>query len=441
MFSLLKDNAQKNSIGALDGVRALACLGVIMFHLDLITKDMHAWSPSIGPIATAMAMAGGSGVTLFFVLSGFLLFMPYAKALLFGESWPSTRKFYFRRAWRIFPAYYLALFLMIALLSPQYLQPDHWKDLGLFLTFFMDSSQSTFRQLNGPFWTLAIEWQFYMLLPLLALALRWMAGRGSLRRRWWTLASCLIALMAWGVISRYWGGYYLAHPDQSMLVPRPVLNVALFFLYGVDGKFLEDFAVGMLISGCYVLAQRPDHEMHCLGEKVKRFSFWFWGAGVFVLFVMTLWHGNHSVRHSIPLFDPIFPVYDFYSELGLSIGFGLCLIAILFGPAILKRPFEWQPLRWIGLISYSLYIWHLPLLDHFSHHIGSFVASWPGPLVYGLFWLFVLVIVIPFAYALYKWVELPGIAFSHRKPTPREPAPRSSVPLEPRRREPLTRPL
>src|SRR5437763_6263892 len=105
---LLDDNKQKNSIASLDGVRAIACLTVLTFHISLMARDTHILK-LLEPYHSAVVLAGGSGVTLFFVLSGFLLFLPYAKALLSSSTWPSAQLFYIRRIFRIVPAYYTSL--------------------------------------------------------------------------------------------------------------------------------------------------------------------------------------------------------------------------------------------------------------------------------------------------------------------------------------------
>src|SRR5579885_1375691 len=209
-----KDRQQKNNIAVLDGVRAIAALTVLDFHVNLMTRDTHIWNPAnpAHTLISAIALAGASGVTLFFVLSGFLLFMPYAKALLFEGGCPSAREFYLRRVLRIMPGYYFALFAMIFIIHPEYLHPDHWRQLGLFLTFFMDSTPQTFQQLNGPFWTLAIEWQFYLLLPWLALLFALIARRlappsQSPLRRFKLLLACCVGLIIWGLTLRYLGDY------------------------------------------------------------------------------------------------------------------------------------------------------------------------------------------------------------------------------------------
>src|SRR5436305_14131488 len=219
----LEDTNQKegkrNSIAVLDGVRAIAILMVIVFHINRITGD-SLWNQVANPLASSVATAVGTGVTLFFVLSGFLLFMPFAKALLFDTPWPLARVFYFRRVLRIMPGYYVSLFLLILFMHPEYLQRDHLKDLLLFLTFFMDSSQSTFRQLNGPFWTLATEWQFYMLLPLIALGIALLMRRVPIRKRLQAVTFCLAGIIALGLFVRYLGFFYQAHLPATFLLAR-----------------------------------------------------------------------------------------------------------------------------------------------------------------------------------------------------------------------------
>jgi peptidoglycan/LPS O-acetylase OafA/YrhL len=117
------EKKQKGTIASLDGIRAIACLIVVAFHLMLImTQDIRIWSPARMPrVVASLAYVGDTGVNLFFILSGFLLFLPFAKALLFDNAWPATWTFYLRRMLRILPAYYVSLFLMIVIYHPQYL--------------------------------------------------------------------------------------------------------------------------------------------------------------------------------------------------------------------------------------------------------------------------------------------------------------------------------
>ncbi len=105
LATLLEDNKRegKTSIAVLDGVRAVAVILVLTYHINRVSGD-NLWNMADYPLASSVSTAGSSGVLLFFVLSGFLLFLPYAKSLLFDSAWPSARSFYLRRAFRIIPA-------------------------------------------------------------------------------------------------------------------------------------------------------------------------------------------------------------------------------------------------------------------------------------------------------------------------------------------------
>lgn len=412
----LEGTKPKNSIAVLDGVRALAILTVVFYHISVKSSVTSiSW---LDPHITALIDAGSAGVTLFFVLSGFLLFLPYLKSLLFDNAWPSVRMFYLRRMLRIIPAYYLSLFLIVLLAQPQYLQPDHWKELLLFLTFTMDFSQKTFQQINSPFWSLAVEWQFYMLLPWLALILRFIVQRGSLKRRVWTLIFCLGGVIIWGVITRFWGYYITAHPAVNFGLPHIVLRVLVALLYGcggpgIHGKFLEDFAIGMLAALCYTMARNG-----ALQEKwdalLRRFSPWLLVCSVLLYIVMALWNSHLLVSPSnIPFIRFLYgDAYNTFHELGLALGYGCLMLAVLFGSPLLKRLFAWSVLRWIGIISFSMYLWHNPILLPFANALAPFISTWSPFKVFCLNLAWVAVIATLFSFGGYVLIEKPFMRIS-----------------------------
>src|SRR5438874_11314571 len=100
--------------------------------------------------------------------------------------------------------------------------------------------------------------------------------------------------------------------------------------------------VGMLLSLCFVYAQHPS-----ISPKVRttlqKLSPWLWGTGLLGLLAMILWSYNQRFVNTWPLFNnPIlFKYYYLVSELCFSLSFGLCVLALLFGSAQLKWPFEW----------------------------------------------------------------------------------------------------
>ncbi len=413
---------QKSTIASLDGVRAIACLIVVSYHLSLITtNDIPLWYPTHIPgIFDALAFAGDTGVTLFFILSGFLLFLPYAKALLFNAPWPSFRQFYLRRALRILPAYYVTLFLMILIAHREYLQPDHFRQLILFLTLFMDSSSSTFKQIAGPFWTLAVEWQFYLLLPILAYGMRLIVRHGSRVWRVCSLGLCLAIVITWGIVTRYIGLYVTDHPQETFHLPHTLLHYFLLFTYGIPtaglhGKFLEDFAIGMLVSSGYLLV-RAGPENSRVNKWVEKLGPWIFLIGLGWLYATFLWKYDLRAPHTWSGLDPLLRYYTSMSELSFSIGYGLCIFAILLGPMLLRRIFEWRPLRWIGMLSFGLYMWHLMLLVFFSQLLihSLFIAGWPHKVLYSLYWVWLFAFILPCIFVLFISVEKPFMQLAER---------------------------
>jgi peptidoglycan/LPS O-acetylase OafA/YrhL len=419
MTSALEGRTQNNStIASLDGVRAIACLTVISFHIGLITRDTHLWNPGaagvLHHILGSIVLAGSFGVTLFFVLSGFLLFMPFCKAFLFETKWPSTLTFYLRRAFRILPGYYVVLLSILLITHPEYLNASHWQDLTLFFTLFMDSTPATFQQINGPFWTLAVEWQFYLLLPLLMMAFSLLVLRLPRRWRVYALVVCLTGVVAWGIWSRTWGAYYTANTTQTFLVPRQVFNVFLFFTHGISGKYLEDFAIGMLVSLTYIYVTQASFpgKFTTILRRLSPLSFL---AGLVVLMMMALWLYNGRYFNSWPFLDAFPPAqYNDIIETCFAVGFGLCIIGILLGPFWLRRPFEWPPLRWIGLISYSLYMLHLPLLIFFMVHVGYHMQGMNRYVGISLYFVWTLCVIFPVSFLSFLLVEKPWVALGNK---------------------------
>lgn len=408
--------AELPHIAALDGVRAVAALMVVTLHLSEIAGV--PWSVNGAPLLTTVVVFGRMGVDLFFVLSGFLLFRPYARALLFQEPWPSIRTFYLRRAFRIWPGYYATLMVMILLFQQQYLQPNYWKRLVLFLTFFMDSAQQTWQMLNGPFWTLATEWQFYMLLPFIALGFSFVLKRcsSSPQQRLLAVLGCCAGVVLWGLIIKGTGVYFLRHPDATILVPRPVLNVFLFFAFGIQGKYLEVFACGMAVCACYTLAQHPEYGSP-FKERLRRLSNLLCGIGLLVLFCQALWHaqatgprdGSMASFAAFPLLNPLTPYFPWLGEPLVGLGFAICVLALLFGSRPLRWIFEWRFMRWVGMISYGVYMWNQKLVGLFCAYLATHFPHIEIFWKYALCWTFVLVVLLPFCYVFYRVIEYPGI--------------------------------
>jgi peptidoglycan/LPS O-acetylase OafA/YrhL len=227
---------------------------------------------------------------------------------------------------------------------------------------------------------------------------------------------CLAGLAAWGVFSRWAGLYLTSHPAQTFGLPSLALHLALFFLFGaggngLHGKFLEDFAVGMGGCVCYVLASEPSLQAR-FTHILRRLSPWLWRIAILWLVVLAVWKFHVSVP-PIGWFDHLLSTtYDTWSELFFSLGYSSLMLAVLFGSWELQRLFTWPVCRWVGHISYSLYIWHLPFLAFFMTMVLPELSGLRLLLTYGLGWLWVLLTAFPFSLLFFLVVERPWIQLS-----------------------------
>lgn len=164
-------------LAELDGLRAVAILPVVLFHatMSLYLKGAEGQASAIDPTADPfqtplgwLVSQGFLGVQLFFVISGFVVKLPFARARLLGDAAPSLKGFYLKRVTRIEPPYVIALCSYLAgvlLLAPENARiADYLAGLVYLRTALFGSEPWAF----FISWSLEIEVQFYLLAPLLA---------------------------------------------------------------------------------------------------------------------------------------------------------------------------------------------------------------------------------------------------------------------------------
>jgi peptidoglycan/LPS O-acetylase OafA/YrhL len=190
-------------IGPIEGLRGVAVLLVVLFHYVVLREGVHddSWIRLIGSVEglNRLVHHGYLGVDLFFVISGFLLALPWHVHARDGRPPPSAAAFYRRRFLRIAPAYYVQLAALFLVVMPLLHGADYWRrDLYVYVlnaaahaVFLQNLSPLTSASLgvNGALWTLAVEAQFYALLPL--------AAPLFVRRPAPMLAACIVASLAW----------------------------------------------------------------------------------------------------------------------------------------------------------------------------------------------------------------------------------------------------
>ena len=228
--------ANTKHVGVLDGVRALCVFFVAWFHVW-----QQSWLfPNITWFGEKVSLdfvvrSGYIFVDGLILLSGFLLFLPYARHKVEGGTLPSMRDFYVKRVMRIIPSYYFCIFVMLfAVAIPQSKcnsVPALLKDVFMHLTFTHTLSPETYLQtpLNGALWTLGVEMHAYLIFPLLA--------RGFLRKPF------LTASLMMGLSFFYRGTVQLYAADTAMW-------------FNQLPAFLDVYALGMLAAWAYVALAR-----------------------------------------------------------------------------------------------------------------------------------------------------------------------------------------
>jgi peptidoglycan/LPS O-acetylase OafA/YrhL len=205
---------------ALDGLRVLAASAVLLIHVGAQTGQEFTGTPVSWVISRAEI-----GVAIFFVLSGLLLYRPWAAAALTGQPRPRAGLYFLRRALRILPAYWVVV--IVALVT---LNHAHIRSLTSWLWYLLLAQNYDLHPwwqgegANGlaQMWSLVIEVAFYLVLPLLAAALAWWAARAGpdpgRRARRLIGGLCLLALSSYGFLVlafhpslRLWLGLTLPH--------------------------------------------------------------------------------------------------------------------------------------------------------------------------------------------------------------------------------------
>lgn len=397
-------------IKALDGLRAVAALSVLCYHA-LVTLHVHSYL--FGQEVTFLWFYFESGVELFFVLSGFLLFMHYAGAMLRAQPLPSPREFYRRRALRILPAYWVCLGILVLIGLPHYLNLDGLQNVLWHVALLHDAIPAYNRAIEGPFWTLAVEAQFYLLLPLIAwLIARWVGATHSVAR----LAGGVLALIATALAWRQLNGLATVWLPTVHGWPGEVIRRILEFSYGSQGKYLEVFAVGMLCAVLYVAATEG---------RLSRIKTARLGAplalaalAIYLLLAPQVYVRRNAILAQCNLCMRPGDVESLLGTLALAIGYGALLLAVLWGGRRLHRPFELPALRMIGLISYSLYLWHEPLLSA----IIPPLAALSIPLAGALAFVAAAAVAIAVAAVSYRVVERPFLRRQRQSPLSAAPA-------------------
>jgi peptidoglycan/LPS O-acetylase OafA/YrhL len=329
----------RRSIPSLDGLRAISISFVLLAHASL----MPGWN-----VLAPFANLGQFGVLIFFVISGYLI-----TRLLLGEMESSGQirigRFYFRRTLRIFPPYFVYLGLGALLFVSK--DARWWPALTYTSNLFSTNSWHL-----GHSWSLSVEEQFYLSWPLALLA-----GR---RRATWIAALALLV--------------------------SPAIRVVLYLTSHV-GYLASTWNHDFVAAGCLLALLEPALLRSPRWQRLGTMA-WRWTMPVLalILFAST----SNSTRWT---FAAHVVVVQTIVAIALALTVGWCVHG---SETPVGRFLNLRPLRWVGIISYSLYLWQQPLLGG-----ATPLAPWAAiPAALGVALLSYLLIERP-ALALRLWIE------------------------------------
>jgi peptidoglycan/LPS O-acetylase OafA/YrhL len=305
----------------IESLRAVAALGVFVGHTFIIAL---AYRDTSGGLKNQLISGGLLTVFLFFTLSGYLLFWPFVQRDYGDRRTLSLATYARNRALRILPLYYVAVVVLLWLEPLGAERSDWWR----YALFIQDYSIRTVERLDSPMWSLAVELQFYILLPLLAAVIARLSRR-SLRG-----AIAIVAALGAASLGLRLADVTLAASTNFSPLNGPFALPTLFYF----------FTTGMLVA--LLRLELPRWAFH-------RACGWLASPDPWILLALPLW-GLAAVH---PHLEALIAAASFLIV-------GGCVLAP--GRGVLVRVLDWRPLAAVGVASYSLYLWHVPLLVKLS---------------------------------------------------------------------------
>ncbi len=384
-----------------DGLRALAALAVVATHVGSLSgANMRAWYG----VATSHL---NIGVTVFFLISGFLLYTPYAQAIAHAGSRPSLPAYARRRVLRIGPAYWTALTVLAVWPGlPDVFTSRWWVYYGLAQAYF---PSLVFNGISAT-WSLTAEVGFYVMLPVLGWSLwricRQRAPHDAARLQ-------LLAFAALAVL-----GETLRH------TAGPVFPAVGMTLPGL----LLDFSIGMALAVLKAEAGGDDGRWPFTRFVIAHPSVcWLAAAALYVGACFTpAYHrawaeaytaGNAAAEHLVNV--------TFATVL---------LLPAVFGEAaggLPRRFLASPPVRFLGTISYGIFLWHYPIMAAMAHAGG---ARW----IAGAPFLSLAIVAVPAAIVCgagsFYLIERPAMRHRDRQPRANLRPPLDGDSITPRRR-------
>ena len=371
-----------------DSVRAIAALSILFFHaLSFGNAQSSSW---LGPLTFPLE----SGVTVFLVISGFLLFRPFVRAHIQGELAPAVWPYSVRRFMRIVPAYWVALIVASLVLSWNYVfeLDGIAKYFSLGQVYFSLPLETA---AIAPAWTLGLELSFYIFLPIWAWFVRKLhngSGRPALVFHWRALAALAAFGLAYKALLVGFGTFQGINPaGYAALAALPA--------------YIDDFAIGMALALIVVGDQTKTAERPRIAVAVSQRPWIAWGAAL-VAYGLAMFlvrptggglfsHGEYAWR--VLLYGTIGAGLVAPAALGMTKG------------SFIDKFLNTKALVSAGLISYGIYLWHWGVVSWLQQHFPD--VSFNHYFIWATVPLAITLVLATLSYVL---VERPSIKFARR---------------------------
>ena len=367
---------KKSEIPGLTILRGLAALFVAIHHFGLLS--LHLREATIGPLLSKFGLLG---MSLFFVLSGFVINYSYRDAIC-TSGLTGVKKFLIARIARLAPLYILFV-LANFIINCLFLDPSNRTLYLDALPFNLLALQSWFyfklhgvdivntQNLANISWSISTEWLLYLL--YLPFAFYMLKGGGSLRRG--------VLILLFGIFFRV---LLIESITNSIIVDGNKFGEWLLY-YSPYGRWFE-FMSGIGLSEIWLRRDEIGRKMNAL--------VWFLAVSSIIYILFSLFN------ESIFFIDTLFAGYRAYSGYAITVPFVVLLACKLTTQG--KAAIFWAPLLLLGEVSYSIYLLHGDLISIFSISALQTIEENLIRALLFFYWLFFLAIIS------FRFIEIPG---------------------------------
>ncbi|MEA2404784.1 MAG: hypothetical protein QOE08_1431 [Thermoleophilaceae bacterium] len=340
----------------MDSARAIAALWVMVFHAAFVTGFLQTGDLILRPFLALVGVAP----TLFFLISGFLLYRPFARSHIEDGRPPDVARYAWGRLLRIGPAYWVALTIVVVAFGVN--GGFTVREAPLYYGFgqIYDAAKSYGGIQQA--WTLAVEVSFYAFLPLWALLVRRLRGGDEDRRAKVELATLGLLFLA-SVGYKIW---LVGHVDPSSLAGGPRF-VPL-------PNYLDAFAVGMAVAVIGVWNERRGVLTRPI-EIVRGHPTALWIAAAALVWVVgdrMGFNGHAGATFSNATFLARW-------ELQILAALLLLLPTVFTGATgLAPRVLAARPLLFLGLVSYGFYLYHYAIIEFVQRHVTGDMTAGAG---------------------------------------------------------------